>query len=237
MRPQTGEFPCQQGSDDRLTVRPPEFHVVPVFLHRFAVETGKREQAAVRCVPAPRPHPVENPRAERDEPSVPAQPALVHNEPRALDGVPRIQRTPVKMIENGSGRRNNFQQRRVLRLEEIALNFCDEHINPLAARPAAGRHVTGIRPQFLRCHHADHQCPDSFHRARCFKLRFHHARFKTAAEVNLPGLQRVVRCPSVTGSLRKGRITDRRECLAEDVAPHPQRRSFARDGEPHLPVR
>jgi len=55
-----GELPGEEGCDHRLVVRPPELHVVPVFLHGEAADIDKREQAAVCGVPTSGPHPVKD---------------------------------------------------------------------------------------------------------------------------------------------------------------------------------
>lgn len=44
-----GEFPCQEGGDDRLAVRPPELHIVPVFLDRLAADVGEKLIVEINC--------------------------------------------------------------------------------------------------------------------------------------------------------------------------------------------
>src|SRR5687768_1052307 len=51
----TGHQVSEQCSDDRFIMRPPEFHVLPVFLHGFSIHIPEIKYAALFCVPSPLP--------------------------------------------------------------------------------------------------------------------------------------------------------------------------------------
>ena len=89
----------QQGGSDGLAVRPPELHVVPVLLDRFAMHINEVEKPAVFLVPSPLPHVIKHAATEGREPCVSSSPLrLVQDEPGRLDGVPGIEGPPVHMI-------------------------------------------------------------------------------------------------------------------------------------------
>lgn len=52
------------GGDDALTVRPPEFHVLPVFLHGLVKDIPVIKEAAMLGIPPALPHAVEDAQAE-----------------------------------------------------------------------------------------------------------------------------------------------------------------------------
>ena len=89
----------QQGRYDGLTVRPPELHVMPVFLDRITMDINKVEQPAVLLIPSPLLHVIEHPAPERGKFFVSSPPLrLVQDEPRRLDGMSGIHRATVQMI-------------------------------------------------------------------------------------------------------------------------------------------
>jgi hypothetical protein len=90
-----GQPPRQHGGDERLVVRPPEFHVMPVLGHGPAAQIAEIEQAAELLIPAARPHPVQDGATQLNELVVSALLGFAQDEPGAFQRVPWIQRAPL----------------------------------------------------------------------------------------------------------------------------------------------
>ncbi len=83
----TGECPSEQGCNYGFTVRPPKFHVMPVFLYGKIVQVTEVEQPAKFGVPTARPHPVKYFEAYFYVHIFISEGAFMHYEPGAFQGM------------------------------------------------------------------------------------------------------------------------------------------------------
>ena len=167
-----------------------------------------------------------------------AQPAFVHDEPRALDGVAGIQRAPVEVIEQcrRPARRLPSAPRAPASENRARSPRCTPSIHSLHVRPEMR-----MSPRFARSSCAVTmpiiRRADALHRARRLKLRQHRARLEAEPQIRGKRRHRILRSARLAARFRKGRIADRGKALAENIAPHPQRRALPRHGEIHLSLR
>src|SRR6185312_12156686 len=124
----------EQGSDDRLVVRPPEFHILPVFLDRLSVDIAEIKDAAIFLIPAARPHIVEHPAAEVDQARVVAPVGgFLKDEPGAFDGMTGIQGPAVDMVDDVAVGGYLFHHAGDIVFDEIPLDLPDPPTDPLVA--------------------------------------------------------------------------------------------------------
>ena len=229
-----GQLVGQQRRDDRLVLRPPELHVLPVLLHGQAFDVAEVEDAAKLVVPAALPHPVEHRRARLDEFGVTAAVfRLVQDEPRRLDGVPGREHPPVEVVDHLAVRTDRFHDGLVLGLHEVAADLVDRAIDVLVPACVAQRLA-----QDLGGRDGDHQRADALARARrLVGLGRDHPRRGRVAEEQLEQVACLRGGFFVAGRLRVRGQPNRRERLSEHVPPLPHGSPFAGHVEEHPPVR
>jgi hypothetical protein len=228
-----GELEGEQRGDLGLVVRPPEFHLGPVFLHGPAVQIGEVEQAAVLPIPAARPHAVEDAESELEQARVAAAMlGLVQDEPRAFDGVAGIERAAVEVIEHRAVGADDLHEGAEVGLVEIALDGGERAVDPLGAGGAPHGDVAQQGADLLGRDDGDHVRGHALHGPRGrIGLRRHHAGREAVVQVGVEILRRLGGGAGVAGGLGIGRAADGGEALAVDIAPHPQRPAVAGDGE------
>ena len=143
----SSELVGERHGNERLVVRPPEFHVVPVFLDGLAVHVRKVEQAAVFLVPPARESPVDHVAAHLDEfRIIAAEAGFLQHEPAPLNGMAGIERAFVKVVDDGAVRAHHFHHGLELRLHEQGAEVVDAAVDPSGVEAVL---VTQVLAQFL----------------------------------------------------------------------------------------
>jgi hypothetical protein len=162
-----GELVGEERGDLGLVVRPPEFHLGPVFLDGPAVQVGEVEQAAEFPVPTARPHAIEDAEAEAQQARVAAAVLrLMQDEPGAFEGVTGIEGAAVKVIEHAAVGADDLHERAEVGLEEIAFDHGEGAVDPLRAGGAPHRDIPEQRANFLRRDDGDHVRRHALHGPR-----------------------------------------------------------------------
>ncbi len=227
-----GQFVGHQRGDDGLVVRPPELHVVPVFLNWFVEQVSEVEQAATFFVPAACPHPVEHVAAESDQTRISAMPAFLHDEPGSFNGVAGVEQPSVAVIHDVAVRCDRFHDDAQVRLHESTANLVEAAVNPRGEV----RVVPQVCSQFLSGDEGDHARPHADHRPRVGELRRHQARSEVPAREIVEQLSRPPRRAFVAGGFEVGGMSYRRERFTVGVAPFAERLAVARDVKKHAAV-
>ena len=177
------QLECEKRRDDRFVVRPPEFHVVPVFLDGQVLEVAEIKNPAMLPVPTPFPHPVEDGETQLDESGTVSKPALVHDEPGAFDGVAGIEESAIKMVEDLPVRADGLHECPEIRLEEVFFDLFYGVVDPSCASAAINHPVSKVGTDFLGRHNADHMGADSLLGSGRLKFWLHHPGGEAVAQV------------------------------------------------------
>ena len=128
-------FPCElvgeRHGDERFIMRPPELHVVPVFLNGFVVHVRVVQHAAVFLVPAAGECPVDHVAAHLDEFGVIAAMAgFFQHEPSSLRSVAGVQGAFVEVVDDGAVRSHHFHDCLDVRFHEQGAEVVDAAVCP-----------------------------------------------------------------------------------------------------------
>lgn len=119
-----------EGGDEGFVVRPPEFHVVPVFLDGFLIEVAEVVEAAVFGVPAAVPHPVEHVAADLAEGGVVAVGGFLKDEPCGFDGVAGVELAAVEVVDDGAIWGDGFHDCLEVGFDEEADDVVEAAVDP-----------------------------------------------------------------------------------------------------------
>ena len=121
-----GSFIGIKCGDDGFALRPPEFHIVPVFLLRKVLAVFEISDSTVCFVPAPFPGPVEDSQSHFFQFRVPvAVLGFFQDEPGCLDRMARIDGSSGDGVDEFAIRSDCFEDCFEFRLHEVAAEFAD----------------------------------------------------------------------------------------------------------------
>ena len=169
-----GQSPCEQGRNECLIVRPPEFHIVPVFLDGTVVDIPEIQQASEFRIPAATPHAVQHVTTQSGEVAVVAASSLLQHKPCTLNGVPGIQQSAIEVVGNAAVRQYCLHHTAQGRLEEQFCDFLNAAVDPHSQLADVGRSPS----QFLSGGDGDHSRSKPQQRAFVGQFRGHFARRK-----------------------------------------------------------
>ena len=227
-----GQGQGEQRSDDGLVVRPPEFHIVPILLHRLVVHISKIKQPTVLAVPAPCHHPVQNLATGTDQVwIVAAELGLPQDKPGALDRMAGVECATVKVIDDRAVRRDHLHHALDLRLHEVSADLLDGVVDVPGERV-----VAKIQPQLLRGNHLDHRLADGLGRSGVGELRLGQARLREVPLGQAEQFASRLRVGLLAGRPGHGRVSDCAEALGEHITPLADRPTVAGEVKPHTTI-
>src|SRR5690606_2329856 len=127
----TGQKVGHERSNDGLVVRPPKFHVLPIFLNRFVIDVTEIKNTSVLVVPTSFPHKDNNMTSTKDEMRITLSVnCFVEDKPSCFHGMTGVQGTSVDMIDNASIRSDLLHDTTNIFFDEIVFDFVDPAVNP-----------------------------------------------------------------------------------------------------------